>query len=90
MNKILLLTLFMFSSLFAGNNSAATMGDVKEALYILIKKDKINTQSRANLKNKIDKINTSIKTDVKSDKLDAYIDNYVAKNDSVIAEIKNR
>ena len=76
-------------SLFAGDNSRATLGDVKEAIYKLIQKNKEASVQGDSLSNEIKEIKISLGsyTDRTDDAIDKYIDLYVVNNDTVLKKI---
>jgi len=80
MNRVVLSTLlFLFalsSSGSANDNSQATLGDIKEAVYKLIL-----------INNKRDKINVVLGKRTK-DKYDNYIDGYVKENNNSLVQIE--
>jgi cupin superfamily acireductone dioxygenase involved in methionine salvage len=96
------LILGISTSVFAGDNSQATLGDVKEALHKLIIQDKANAEKFKSLDIKTqemdtvsvqanERINTlefsskeAINIANKKDKLDLYVDNFVAKNEHML------
>lgn len=76
LKKIAFLICLSFSYLLAGDNSQATLGDIKEAVYKLIIENKRNAQKKEMLHAIV--INT---------KNDAYIKKYADDNEAIIKKL---
>lgn len=77
---LILSSLAIASSLYAGDNAQATLGDIKEAVYKLIVNSK-KTDS------KIEKLHIGLES--KQDKESMYISSFVDKNKEILEKISN-
>jgi len=87
----MLILLSINSSVYAGDNSQATLGDIKEAVYKLIVKNKESSIRVDSLETKLQTVKLSsddIYAHKKSDKLDEYIGKFVVSNRDTLDQIK--
>jgi len=87
----MLMLLSINSSVYAGDNSQATLGDIKEAVYKLIVKNKKSSVRVDNLETMLKTVKLSsddIYAHKKSDKLDEYIGKFVVSNRDTLNQIK--
>lgn len=71
----LFIALLLTTSLFAGNNSQATLGDMKEAIYKLIVQNKNKRETPSDIT-------------LKKSKYDGFISNFIKNNTKLIASIE--
>jgi len=96
-NKVVFLIFMVFLNveLFGGNNSQATLGDIKEAVYKLIIESKLSNSTKSNTYKKIDgriekleTTNNSIFIKSEEDNLDKYIAKFVSLNKAILPNLK--
>ncbi len=92
---LVILALVLGTTVYAGDNSRATLGDIKEAVYKLIIMGKENKASSAVLDKKVEGIELSSKDILDANKKDkdAYdtlIDTYVQENKDILAQIEKK
>ncbi|MFA6195369.1 MAG: hypothetical protein WC656_01840 [Sulfurimonas sp.] len=95
MHKSLLLAVLLSSlnvAVYAGDNSQATLGDVKEAVYKLIVQNKANTDKSNLIDARVENIENTTKESQakanKKDEIDMYISSFVSKNEQALQKIK--
>lgn len=94
MRKISLALIFIFGlniSLMAGENSRATFGDIKEAVYKLIILNKKNMEHTDKLDSKVNTLDITAKNILdshKEDKYDRFIAKFVTENKNILVAIE--
>ncbi|SMP89661.1 hypothetical protein SAMN06314019_1112 [Epsilonproteobacteria bacterium SCGC AD-311-C15] len=98
MRKYSLLIIFVLmlnTTVYAGENSQATLGDIKEAVYKLIIMGKENKASSAVIDKRVEDIELSSKdildaSKKEKDEYDLLIDSFVQDNKNILAQIEKK
>jgi hypothetical protein len=83
------------TTVYAGENSQATLGDIKEAVYKLIIMGKENKASSAVIDKRVEDIELSSKdildaSKKEKDEYDLLIDSFVQDNKNILAQIEKK